>query len=137
MREHPNYPGYEITMDGKIYSSKREKFLTLSKGKDGYVRVTLYRKKLGKKVEYVHKLVADVYIDNPRDYKLIGHKDENRSNNLVDNLEWRKNNKRPTPNDEINLEQEIDRCKVLLEQHGYTVLTKDQVMNIMKKIRQS
>lgn len=137
MREHPNYPGYEITNDGKVYSSKREKFLTLSKGKDGYVRVTLYRNKLGKKVEYVHKLVAEVYIDNPRGYKLIGHKDGNRSNNLVDNLEWRKNNKKPTPNEKIDIEKEIDRCKKLLESNGYTVLTKEQVVNIMKKIRQS
>lgn len=36
----------------------------------------------------VHRLVAQVFIPNPHGYKEINHKDENKANNAVDNLEW-------------------------------------------------
>ena len=37
---------------------------------------------------YVHRLVAQAFIPNPDDLPLINHKDENRLNNCVENLEW-------------------------------------------------
>lgn len=36
----------------------------------------------------VHRLVAETFIDNPNNYKCINHKDENKLNNNVNNLEW-------------------------------------------------
>ena len=36
----------------------------------------------------VHRLVAETFIDNPNSYKEVNHKDENKLNNDVDNLEW-------------------------------------------------
>lgn len=36
----------------------------------------------------VHRLVAEAFIPNPNGYKEINHKDENKANNCVDNLEW-------------------------------------------------
>ena len=36
----------------------------------------------------VHRIVASVFIPNPNGYNIINHKDENPSNNCVDNLEW-------------------------------------------------
>lgn len=58
-----------------------------STDKDGYKCVRL--SKDGKHKNYrVHRLVAQAFIPNPNDYPLINHKDENRSNNEVYNLEW-------------------------------------------------
>lgn len=37
---------------------------------------------------YVHRLVAYNFIPNPNNYPIINHKDENRSNNNISNLEW-------------------------------------------------
>ena len=37
---------------------------------------------------FVHKLVAEAFIPNPNNYPIINHKDENPSNNNVNNLEW-------------------------------------------------
>ena len=53
----------------------------------GYKRVWLYKN--SKNEAYlVHRLVAIAFIPNPNNYTVINHKDENPSNNCVDNLEW-------------------------------------------------
>lgn len=54
---------------------------------DGYERVCLFND--GKRYEYrVHRLIAETFIDNPDDLPQVNHKDFNRSNNCLDNLEW-------------------------------------------------
>lgn len=55
--------------------------------KNGYLTVSLSRN--GKKKVYrVHKLVASIFIDNSNSYPVINHKDGNKLNNCVNNLEW-------------------------------------------------
>lgn len=46
----------------------------------------------GRKTFKVHRLVAEVFLPNPNCLPQINHKDENRENNRVDNLEWCDNN---------------------------------------------
>jgi hypothetical protein len=54
---------------------------------NGYKRVTLYTS--GKLKNYcIHRLVAMAFIDNPYNLNVVNHKDENRLNNNVENLEW-------------------------------------------------
>ena len=55
--------------------------------KDGYRNVKLYRD--GKeRTLYVHRLVAQAFIPNPDNLPEVNHKDEDTTNNRVDNLEW-------------------------------------------------
>lgn len=55
--------------------------------KKGYYQVTL--NKDGKKKHHrVHRLVASAFLENPFNYTDVNHKDENKTNNHVDNLEW-------------------------------------------------
>lgn len=37
---------------------------------------------------YIHRLVAEAYIPNPNNYNQVNHKDLNKHNNNLDNLEW-------------------------------------------------
>lgn len=64
-----------------------ERILKIKIHKQGYLEVNLHSK--GKYKTYkVHRLVAIAFIPNPYGLLEINHKDENKSNNMVDNLEW-------------------------------------------------
>lgn len=54
----------------------------------GYYQVTLSGQKHKTKQANIHKLVAQAFITNPKNLPVINHKDENKLNNQVDNLEW-------------------------------------------------
>jgi len=64
---------------GRILKSKLEK--------DGYYRIGLSKNKI-KKYYRINRLVAETFIPNPNNYPVVNHKDENKLNNRVDNLEW-------------------------------------------------
>ena len=67
--------------------SKVEKILCEKKHTDGYLFVELYKNNTRKPIT-IHRLVAIAFIDNPQNLPCINHKDENKKNNKVDNLEW-------------------------------------------------
>lgn len=76
---------YQISNCGNVKSLKTNKNLYLSDSK-GYQRVGLYK---GKRIMYaVHRLVAETFIPNPNNYPCVNHKDYNKKNNNVTNLEW-------------------------------------------------
>lgn len=94
------YEGYyEVSNLGNIRSCKRViidrrcKRLLKSKPivqKDdthGYLIVVLWKNNKSKKYK-VHRLVAQTFIPNPNNFRDINHKDENKYNNNVANLEW-------------------------------------------------
>lgn len=54
----------------------------------GYARIRIYNGRNKFKTYQIHRLVAEAFIPNPNNYPIINHKDFNRANNCVDNLEW-------------------------------------------------
>lgn len=80
------FEDYLIYNDGRVFTLKRNKFLKLSLN-NGYHRITLYKNGKYHQVS-VHRLVAKYFISNPQNKPFINHKDGNRSNNSLDNLEW-------------------------------------------------
>ena len=87
---------YEVSSYGRVRSLDRYdnrncfrkgKVLSLLKGEYGYIQVSLYyNRKMYKK--YVHRLVAEAFLPNPDNLPEVNHKDEDKTNNNVDNLEW-------------------------------------------------
>ena len=81
---------YQVSNYGRIKSLKKGKEIILKsrKDKDGYSQVGLW-KNGSKKQKTVHRLVALHFIPNDDLFKTeINHKDENKENNNINNLEW-------------------------------------------------
>lgn len=83
-----NYSGYGITENGQVWSYKSNKWISQRYDKYGYLRVTLINDDKKMKTELVHRLVALAYIPNPDGKETVNHRDENKENNCVSNLEW-------------------------------------------------
>ena len=114
----PGYEGYyEISNTGKVRSLTRvimrsdgKKLPIIGKelkqyiGKDGYYKVRLCKD--GVMTNFpVHRLVALTFISNPDKLPCVNHKNENRLNNNIDNLEWctyEYNNNYGTRNEKIS-----------------------------------
>lgn len=79
---------YQVSNFGRVWSVKRQNYLTPHSHTKGYLKVTMRAKNGKTKIEYVHRLVALAFINNPDNLPQVNHKDENKTNNHVDNLEW-------------------------------------------------
>lgn len=84
---------YIVSSDGHVYSTNTEgpsyyhKEISQRLNKDGYLQVTVGLD--GYRTQYrVHRMVAEAFIPNPGNLPEVNHKDYNRTNNNVDNLEW-------------------------------------------------
>lgn len=78
---------YKISNLGRIINSKTNKELKCNINKNGYRYVQLSTN--GKRRTYrIHRLVADTFLENPYNLPYVNHKDGNKLNNNVDNLEW-------------------------------------------------
>lgn len=94
------FPEYEVSSYGNVRSKDRivtrKGYPSRIKGVQlkqfysrGYMRVALYNGNRSSRKQFlVHRLVADAFIPNPLHKEYINHKDENKLNNMVDNLEW-------------------------------------------------
>lgn len=72
----------------KLFHGLNEHMLKPSILSNDYAYVTLYRSPDDRKKYTVHRLVAEAFIPNPYNLPAINHKDENKQNNNVENLEW-------------------------------------------------
>jgi hypothetical protein len=79
---------YSVTRDGRVWSHKREQWLSPVPIHSGYLRVQLRNGPRVNKKMLVHRLVANAFIPNPNNKPEVHHKDANRANNAVENLEW-------------------------------------------------
>lgn len=109
---------YIITKNGDIINKKRGNKLKPQLNGKGYYRVWI-----GKKLYFVHRLVAEKYVPNPDNKPQVNHKDGNKLNNDYKNLEW-----------VDNIDNRIHALKNNLhrtgEQCSYSKLTEEDVLFI-------
>jgi len=98
-KSHPEYTEIEVSTLGKVRTldrvvsngkgtySIKGRVLKQSENHDGYSQACI--KVDGKwTTKTVHRLVAKTFITNPNGFPMVNHKDGNRANNHIDNLEW-------------------------------------------------
>lgn len=89
------YKEYFVDIKGNIYSrskvGKKVKKLIKQLNSRGYERVSI-----GGKHHLVHRIVAKIFIEKPHEECIVNHKDGNKTNNNVINLEW------ITPQENVN-----------------------------------
>ena len=109
---------YEITRDGKVINKHTGHTLAPQPNGKGYLRVSI-----GKKLMFIHRLVAEKYIPNPENKPQVNHKDGNKLNNCVDNLEWVTNQENRNHAVDNDLQVTGERC-------SWAKLTEENVKEI-------
>lgn len=124
---------YAVDSEGNVYSlvtnnSRRKGRLKPSENGCGYLRVQLYKNKKAKKF-YIHRLVAEHFLENPMNYKVVNHKDGNKYNNSVENLEW------CTQKQNIEHSWRLGLQKGIGENHGMAKLKLEEVKEIRNSFK--
>jgi len=76
------YEKYDISNIGRLRNNKTNYYFNLNVRSDGYIRVCLNNKSF-----LIHRLICEYFIDNYNDNLVVNHKDGDRSNNNISNLE--------------------------------------------------
>ena len=87
-RKIKGYSHYRIYRNGQVYSEYINSYITPTEDTNHYLQNTLVNDKGNRKTIKTHRLVALAFLPNPENLPDINHKDFNRKNNNVDNLEW-------------------------------------------------
>lgn len=129
MKEIEGYSRYLITEEGEIYSTITNRFRKKQLDSDGYHHVNLsgdFNKKV--KTLKVHRLVAYAFLGIPPKGKtMVNHKDGNKVNNHISNLEW------VTPSENLKHAHKNGLKKttrILGEKSGKAKLTEIDVLTI-------
>lgn len=110
---------------GKNYRTIPEKIRKNQKHTSGYEAIVLAYK--GKNI-YIHRLVANAFISNPKNLKFVNHINGKKTDNRVENLEW------CTPKENCAHALKIGCLKNIIgSNHHLTVLNEKQVIEIRSK----
>lgn len=83
------YNNFYISDDGKLFNKKTGTEYKTQVNKCGYVTVCVsFGSRYNKKEFKIHRAVACTFIPNPNNLPEVNHKDGNKLNNFVNNLEW-------------------------------------------------
>lgn len=87
VKQIKDFPNYYVDKFGNVFNINGYK-LKQEETNNGYLRVSLNNDKIKHKHFLVHRLVAEHFIPNPNNYKQVNHRDYNKKNNTIENLEW-------------------------------------------------
>ena len=87
-RSIENYENYVVSSFGKIKNTKTARILKAGLSSHGYLTVALYEDVFAKKSYNIHRLVCRTFINNPDNKECVDHKNNDKTNNHINNLRW-------------------------------------------------
>tara|TARA_B100001175_G_scaffold173891_1_gene147595 strand:- start:223 stop:1110 length:888 start_codon:yes stop_codon:yes gene_type:complete len=131
-KELEGFSKYKISNTGKIWSKSRNREMSLKPKEDGYICVGLINN-IGDRIDMrIHRLVASIFISNPKNKQTVNHKNHNRADNRVENLEWatqsEQNDHKRKPSKEVTRlvnSRSVWRCSLDNERIEYYQTIKD------------
>lgn len=126
---------YEVSSCGRVRNLHTKQEKAIRRTKTGYC-ITDLKENGKKKTAYIHRLVAEAFIDNPSNLPQINHIDENKGNNHVENLEWcspEYNNAYGTHNEKIRKTQTKTKGKRVAQLN----CTNNQALNVFDSISEA
>ncbi len=136
MQKIKGYNDYLISKNGKVYSTKNGMLKEMSQYVDslGYLSLRLCEH-AKTKLHRIHRLLADTFIDNPNDYPCINHKDGNKMNNELSNLEWcsySQNNQHAFDNGlKVATNRKLNPLQVSIIRHSFDDMNDYQIAKYM------
>jgi hypothetical protein len=127
---------YNYNANKNISYVKKGRILKQGLDKDGYSLVNLCRNSEDHKTCKVHRLVAKAFIPNPNNYLEINHKDECKTNNVVENLEWCDHSYNNTYLDK-NVRGGLTRIKNGNTKKVYQLTLDGKLINVFKSSREA
>lgn len=112
------FPLYEISNYGNVRNAKTKKIRKQQITTNGYLRVTLYNKSIKRYTFFVHRLVWLNFVGDIPNGLQINHKDENKTNNHLDNLELltpKENSNYGNRNKNVSNNAKNTHCKVVYQ----------------------
>lgn len=127
-KDIPEYEGYyQASNLGRIRRYGVKNIIKPILTRDGYHRISLSKKGVIKN-KFVHRLVAETFINNTEDKPFINHKDGNKQNNEVDNLEWVTSNENTLHSYRLGLQSKQG------EKNNQSILKDFQVREIKSRV---
>ena len=122
------YENYFVTEKGEVYNKYKKLLSPVDNGR-GYLILGLTRG--GKRyTKAIHRLVAEAFIPNPNNLPEVNHKDTNRYNNSVENLEW------ITHGDNIKYSYTMNNRSALGESNANCITDQHTVIEICELLEQ-
>lgn len=107
-----------VSSNNRLYL---DKILELKPDSKGYIRVGLITID-GLVYKYLHRIVAEIFLENPNNYQYVLHIDGNKLNNSVENLKWSKDNMNLRKNHSKLTEKDIEEIKKILPKYSDSII---------------
>lgn len=118
-----NYEHFQVSSKGRVRNSLTKNYIALGNNGKGYVNCKIKSNGITKTV-YVHRLVAEAFLNNFNPDLQVNHIDKNKSNNQVENLEM-------VTDSENKLHSQKEYIQGHIKSQGKTLLIYDKNMNLI------